>query len=535
VDRLGRAIGLTCAGWLVFELLLRGAYSIRNSYVEQFPFYTIGYDYAPSPPWDENARGTEPDRKLFWRYRPNVNRRYIDIFGPVRTENERSSDLRSFVPFIPDSLLTNPMLQVSLNSKGFRDEDFPTKTVTSFRTLCLGDSWTFGWNVSQGQAFPQRLKALLRQEFPGADFEVLNLGVGGYSTYQGLELLKTIGLDLQPDVLVIAFAMNDGLLAGYRDKDIPRQKVPVSARFLRLLQMSESYKLLRYFFLLASHKPAAIATHLEGKAAAAGTPEEIWAGGAGLEKANYEDLEPWTRVSPKDYEANIREMIALARKQQISVILLYNQLWDTPYRMVLQKLSQSEGVPFVDGRALISDARKRLEQALEEKLKLRASDNHHKPATANGVETIFRVYSGTRLVSDSLYIVGPHPALGAMRPNTTAMYDDGSHGDQRSGDKVWSYSAKFPAGARVFYVYTNSGRSGEWEGLDVPEVREFSVDTTDEPLYRPIETFGELYMQADSLHTNASGYEVIARALLDVLKANEKARQSFRTYVKISE
>ena len=37
------------------------------------------------------------------------------------------------------------------------------------------------------------------------------------------------------------------------------------------------------------------------------------------------------------------------------------------------------------------------------------------------------------------------------------------------------YQAGFEPGTRFFYVYTNSGREGQWEGVDVPELRHFIV------------------------------------------------------------
>jgi hypothetical protein len=110
------------------------------------------------------------------------------------------------------------------------------------------------------------------------------------------------------------------------------------------------------------------------------------------------------------------------------------------------------------------------------------------------------------------------------------MYDDGTHGDQRAGDRVWSYSASFRPGTKLFYVYTNSGEEGRWEGLDLPAIRTFAVDagTTAGKVYAPIESFGKLYMHADNWHTNAAGYELIARALLDVLKRDEKLNRRQR-------
>ena len=111
---------------------------------------------------------------------------------------------------------------MSLNAEGFRDAEWPrTKRPSVFRVLCLGDSWTFGSNVAQPAAYPAVLARLLARHWPRGDFEVLNLGMMGYSSYQGRTLLTQRGLALEPDLVVIGFAMNDLSVAGYRDKDIP--------------------------------------------------------------------------------------------------------------------------------------------------------------------------------------------------------------------------------------------------------------------------------------------------------------------------
>ena len=140
-------------------------------------------------------------------------------------------------------------------------------------------------------------------------------------------------------------------------------------------------------------------------------------------------------------------------------------------------------------------------------------------STRDGVDVIFRVTADRQAAPEGLFIVGAHPALGALVPNRVAMYDDGTHGDQRAGDGVWSYTASLAPGQRLAYVYTNSGREGRWEGLDVPALRTVVVDApAGRRLYRPIESFGKLYLQADAWHTDATGYALIARAVFDALK-----------------
>jgi hypothetical protein len=99
------------------------------------------------------------------------------------------------------------------------------------------------------------------------------------------------------------------------------------------------------------------------------------------------------------------------------------------------------------------------------------------------------------------------------------MRDDGLGGDERAGDRVWSLRAAFPPGTRLKYVYTNSGRPGRWEGLDVPRVRELQVGASPDgrPVHLPVESFGRIYMQADNWHTDAVGYDLIARAVAAAL------------------
>ena len=102
-----------------------------------------------------------------------------------------------------------------------------------------------------------------------------------------------------------------------------------------------------------------------------------------------------------------------------------------------------------------------------------------------------------------------------VEPNTVLMRDDGTDGDERAGDGVWSFAATFAPGTRITYVYTNSGARGQWEGLDVPHLRSAIVPNAadGETVYFPIETFGRVYMQADDWHTDAVGYDFIAQAV----------------------
>ncbi len=65
-------------------------------------------------------------------------------------------------------------------------------------------------------------------------------------------------------------------------------------------------------------------------------------------------------------------------------------------------------------------------------------------------------------VQRAIYIAGNLPSISSWRPNVTAMYDDGTHGDITAGDGIWTLQVDIPVGVEVQYKYTNSGEPGVW-------------------------------------------------------------------------
>jgi lysophospholipase L1-like esterase len=527
LKELSKWIAATLMLLAIVEFLLRGAYFIRNSMVDYVPLvYTLGENPGPTPPWRDGFQIIKRDEGgMVWKARPNVRQTYIDVFSPMHTEEERRSLYRRFLPAIPSWLRGNPVWEISLNSEGFRDANLPKeKYPSAFRIICLGDSWTFGQGAGQEKTYPQRLRALLKQEFPEGNFEVFNLGVLGYATYNGLALMRR-AIDLAPDVVVIAFAMNEPKMAGYADKKL-RAKTKKQGDVLGnvgafVAKNIEFYKLLRYWALLLKWKPNSIGEHINALPKSMLRREEM---------ADNEKREPWVPVSLRDYKKHHIEMINSARSHGADAILLYNEFWrDSPYLRVLEEMAWLGWASLVDSSALIAEAHRRIAEELEAKLDLQPPTAYR--AKDDGeIEVVFRVYADNWPVPRTMYMVGNHPKLGNLVPNKVAMYDDGTHGDQKAGDHVWSYAATFAPGTRLFYVYTNSGEEGKWEGLDVPHVRSLKVDVknTGGVVYRPIESFGKIYMHADSWHTNADGYELIAQAMLEVLKRNEQLQEYLR-------
>lgn len=134
--------------------------------------------------------------------------------------------------------------------------------------------------------------------------EVFNLGVLGYSSFQGVNILKAHALALEPDLVVIGHGMNDASVAGYRDKDVAG---PTAATIggSSLADLSQIYRLVRYRRAIQSWEPETLGAALAEQATNATDPLN--------ESFDYSTMDQWTRVGPSDYAENLGEMIRLSR------------------------------------------------------------------------------------------------------------------------------------------------------------------------------------------------------------------------------
>lgn len=99
-----------------------------------------------------------------------------------------------------------------VNADGFRDRDYrPGADPDTLRIVVLGDSVTFGWGVPPEQGFVKVLERALNESPEEQRYEVLNLGIGGYNTEQEVELYRVKGRRYAPDVVVLAYVLNDAI------------------------------------------------------------------------------------------------------------------------------------------------------------------------------------------------------------------------------------------------------------------------------------------------------------------------------------
>jgi len=191
----------------------------------------------------------------------------------------------------------------SINSRGILGPEFAAqKPPGTIRILCLGDSCTAGDLLrSFDETYPRQLQRELRQRYPGRSFEVVNAGVGGYSSFQGRLWLERELIDYDPDLAVIYFGWNDHWPArlGGPDKEVLGSlgdRIRAWLGWCKLLQLAiKAYHIARGQKMLPAGTPMAPGVPQSGRPA---------------------------RVSLEDYAENLRAMIRAMRDRGGEAVLV---------------------------------------------------------------------------------------------------------------------------------------------------------------------------------------------------------------------
>ncbi|OQA58384.1 MAG: GDSL-like Lipase/Acylhydrolase [Candidatus Omnitrophica bacterium ADurb.Bin277] len=209
-----------------------------------------------------------------------------------------------------------------------------------FRILCLGGSSTWGWPLEDTEKiYPAVLETMLNRQFSKNKFEVINAGVGGYSTFQVLMYLKQRLLNFSPDLVTLCVGANDSHHNGeihitLSDKEYSEWLKQESLRprgeweliglnLRRFLQNLRIYNWFDEMLFRLLNKPK-------------------------------------QRVPPEDFENNLREIIALGERRHFKILLI-TEAHRSPdaivrYVEIMKNLAEAnEGVVFIDTRPALEE------------------------------------------------------------------------------------------------------------------------------------------------------------------------------------
>jgi lysophospholipase L1-like esterase len=183
------------------------------------------------------------------------------------------------------------------------------------RILILGDSVTY-YGDGAADAFPGYLQRALDQDARAVRSEVLNAGVRGYTNYQELMYLKTHGVNLEPDLVGVAFVLNDlhRILHRFQLEDgkVVGQKYTISEEAVRSVRSPVYQLLAKSRFLVFLRRQLSIFDSMI----------DVYAGKGFTWEYRPDFANAWREDAWRDIEAQLREMKELGRARGFRVFVV---------------------------------------------------------------------------------------------------------------------------------------------------------------------------------------------------------------------
>lgn len=251
--------------------------------------------------------GTQPsdlmlefDAERFWKLKPNIS----------------ISD--------PDNTFWQGTVS---NSHGFRTPEFSLqKKPGTLRIVCFGDSSTFGIGAAMEDTWPYQLQGMLQRndvgqiegpisdDSPAPFVEVINAGVPGYTSHQGLQHMRQEIDRLQPDVVLASYANNDFWHWDDQTDAQHAARLNDGLSVRRIVMQSRLAQLMDNVLSRIRNRPGSATQDIS-------SPNQHWA-----EAATWNYKEPrreWTRrVPPNAFRENISTMADICAARNVPLVLV---------------------------------------------------------------------------------------------------------------------------------------------------------------------------------------------------------------------
>lgn len=122
-----------------------------------------------------------------------------------------TADGKSIIPganvIVRNHQLSHRDIPIRINSYGFRGPEIEAKKENEYRILVLGDSITWADYLLEDEIYHHQLYRLADET--GKKTTVINGGVGDIGLQEMMNILTENGLQISPDLVVVAFYLND--------------------------------------------------------------------------------------------------------------------------------------------------------------------------------------------------------------------------------------------------------------------------------------------------------------------------------------
>ncbi len=247
----------------------------------------------------------------------------------------------------PNNIIRIPIDEYRLKNE-FRGRKYSLKKLKgTIRIICLGGSFTYGWPYIHNPelSYPFVLEKLLNEsKFLSSKYEVINAGVGGYTSYQGLFYFKYRLIKFNPDIVIVCFGANDSnnnleIGSFLTDKEY----------YQRLLKLSKNKMLFRIYNFLNNLRIYALIEKIVFNI------KKIF-------------IRPKKRVPPSEFKSNLEEFIRLSKKYHFKLLLMlephrrlenfYQEVKNNLYCNIMYKLAlKNKEVILIDTISLVKKYR----------------------------------------------------------------------------------------------------------------------------------------------------------------------------------
>jgi lysophospholipase L1-like esterase len=278
-------------------------------------------------------------------------RRYEHLTSPQQSKSKYTINVASiFVPHPFFTYAANPN-HPDHSSQGFRGDKVYSEDHKSFRVVCLGGSSTYGTRVFNEDSYPYQLQIEL-SKYTEHQVEVINAGLGGYSTPNIISLLSLKIVHFNPQIALFYVGFNDA------SNRISFSNFQTDYSHALQSWQLPPYPLWRYSRLLdiIAHKlgfPHPKIPHIHFV---------CW------KRPNGEPEKNWRDSSESAFKNNLITLIGISKIHQITPIFItqatdfqdhpVEQIWNQAmeqYSQIVREVANREGIRLIDIQHMMSN------------------------------------------------------------------------------------------------------------------------------------------------------------------------------------